>query len=322
MPAERILRFVVLTLLLLLTSAQSFDCRKAASAAEKLICADRALAALDEQLARAFAAARARGDVDVVNQRAWLKDVRGRCADAACLTEVYRARIEGLGRGLAGEWTLVGSTRHSGGVLVISEVSDTAFAFVLSVRTGMRMGEIEGVARRTRGAARFVDDETRCEVRLRREGTRIRVTATSPCAAFAGMGVGFDGEYGIGEPEPPPVTLTSLEVLHPRVTEAAFSALTGADHQLFVSSLDDMWGEQKDLDGFGAKIVLGWTRISGGEEAAIVMSRADGMIYAAVIDGDVIKYFSNDPAFRTQLPATISAWRDGFPDKKLVFASR
>lgn len=307
--------------LLLLAPVQSFDCRKAETAIEKMVCADPELSALDEQLATAFAAARARGDVEPAHQRAWLKDVRARCADIACLKQVYRVRIEGLGRPLEGEWRRIGGTRHDAGVLRISGVTATAVEFALVAHNGMRTGEVEGVAERRGAAARFVEAETGCEVRLRREGSRIRVSTSSACAQHAGMGVSFDGEYGVGEPEPP-VTLTGLGVLDRGVTEAAFAALTGGDYRRFVDSMDDMLADEKDLDALGTKAVSGWVRSADGEAAAIVMSRGDGRIYAAVVDDDVIRYYSNDPAFKAKLPATIDQWRGSLGDRKVVFASR
>ena len=47
-------------------AAQSFDCRKAATAVEKMICADTDLSRLDEQMAQAFADARKRLDPNAI----------------------------------------------------------------------------------------------------------------------------------------------------------------------------------------------------------------------------------------------------------------
>jgi hypothetical protein len=40
----------------------------------------------------------------------------------------------------------------------------------------------------------------------------------------------------------------------------------------------------------------------------IIMQRPNGMIYAAVIDGDSVRYFSNDPQYIKKLPKTIENW--------------
>src|SRR5688572_27435881 len=76
--------------------AQSFDCRKAATAVEKMICADAGLSALDEQMANAFAMARDYFDLNAISQAEWLKTVRNRCASTACLKDAYEARISHL----------------------------------------------------------------------------------------------------------------------------------------------------------------------------------------------------------------------------------
>lgn len=95
----------------------SFDCAKAATTAENLICGDSALAALDQSLSDAFQALRqqhtgAARDRLVSDQRAWLADRDHRCdipagsaeptlaqrwSWAPCLAEQYRARLEQLG---------------------------------------------------------------------------------------------------------------------------------------------------------------------------------------------------------------------------------
>jgi uncharacterized protein len=71
----------------------SFDCAKAASEAEKLVCTDAELAALDRQLATRYAEAK---DADPAMQRGWVKG-RDECwkADDArlCVLESYRTRL-------------------------------------------------------------------------------------------------------------------------------------------------------------------------------------------------------------------------------------
>lgn len=81
-------------------SAASFDCARARSPAERLVCADPVLSSLDERLAAAYRAAlaavpwkqRLRGA-----QAEWLRARRDRAAgDRAAMAAAYRARIAGL----------------------------------------------------------------------------------------------------------------------------------------------------------------------------------------------------------------------------------
>ncbi len=76
--------------------APSFDCARAATRAERLICSDDELAALDREMARAYnqlnqiAKNRTRLTTD---QRSWRVGVRDRCTDLDCVKEAMRDRI-------------------------------------------------------------------------------------------------------------------------------------------------------------------------------------------------------------------------------------
>jgi hypothetical protein len=80
--------------------AASFDCSKAASATEKLICANARISDLDEHLGRYYGAARAelgRGAACFMStQREWLRKVRNACKDSACLERAYLQRLAEL----------------------------------------------------------------------------------------------------------------------------------------------------------------------------------------------------------------------------------
>ncbi len=82
-----------------IAAAPSFDCAKAASAAEKRICASGALGDLDLALSEAFKAAQARdpgrSDAILADQQAWVRQRDRDCPDAGelCLAHSYRARL-------------------------------------------------------------------------------------------------------------------------------------------------------------------------------------------------------------------------------------
>lgn len=82
-------------------AAQSFDCRKASTATEKMICADPEISTLDLQLAEKYkvllsADAQNRNGVIAVQAR-WLIETRNVAARAAALKQAYKDRIEVLG---------------------------------------------------------------------------------------------------------------------------------------------------------------------------------------------------------------------------------
>jgi uncharacterized protein len=79
--------------------AASFDCAKASSRIEKLICGNPKLSQMDERLYSAYLEALATTDNPVslrTEQRRWVSDVRGKCTDAACLETTHATRITEL----------------------------------------------------------------------------------------------------------------------------------------------------------------------------------------------------------------------------------
>ncbi len=72
--------------------AASFDCSKARSQTEKLICADSELSKLDEQLAGLYKEALHIPGIKA-EQRKWLASLK-KCSGAACLKEAYRERMD------------------------------------------------------------------------------------------------------------------------------------------------------------------------------------------------------------------------------------
>jgi len=74
----------------------SFDCAKASTLIEELICKDPELSALDAQLAVVYRAARARSTDEAglrAAQLAWLKKERNTCSNGRCLSTAYASRI-------------------------------------------------------------------------------------------------------------------------------------------------------------------------------------------------------------------------------------
>ena len=79
--------------------AASFDCSRAATTVEKLICATPRLSALDDLMHKDYMAISASNIGDAAraqlksSQRAWLKTRNG-CQDAACIENSYSARMD------------------------------------------------------------------------------------------------------------------------------------------------------------------------------------------------------------------------------------
>lgn len=102
---KKILLTTLLTILVVpVTSfAASFDCTKAASLTEKLICGDEAVFKLDDQLAASYKTALENAtdkDAFKKTQIEWLKQQRA-CKDSTCLTQSYETRLDALKNNVA-----------------------------------------------------------------------------------------------------------------------------------------------------------------------------------------------------------------------------
>ncbi len=79
--------------------AASFDCAKAKTAQETIICSDSSLSNLDDQLDKAYLSAMWRvGDTGIIKrqQREWVRTIRNNCTSKTCLKEAYGKRIKEL----------------------------------------------------------------------------------------------------------------------------------------------------------------------------------------------------------------------------------
>jgi uncharacterized protein len=91
--------FLLLALLLLPTASQStsFDCGKASSRVERLVCTSKDLSALDDSLSELYSAEVEREQIVGLraSQKKWLAN-RNACEDAPCVTSYYERRIAEL----------------------------------------------------------------------------------------------------------------------------------------------------------------------------------------------------------------------------------
>lgn len=76
--------------------AATFDCSKASTDVETMICNDETVNAADDELARIYQFVRSQEAGAVAEQRAWLEEVRNICRDAECLSDAYLQRIAKL----------------------------------------------------------------------------------------------------------------------------------------------------------------------------------------------------------------------------------
>lgn len=77
--------------------AASFDCTKARSQVEHLVCDTPALSQQDETLAAIYKVALANDPAARQRQVTWLRETRDRCNDAPCLAVAYQTQIQAMG---------------------------------------------------------------------------------------------------------------------------------------------------------------------------------------------------------------------------------
>ncbi len=94
---SKFILFVFFVLASPLGFSASFDCAKATTSMEKLICSNDYISGLDEELGQAYKEALIRyvdkKDLIVRQQRNWIKWIRSQCTDPSCLATLYEARI-------------------------------------------------------------------------------------------------------------------------------------------------------------------------------------------------------------------------------------
>lgn len=193
--------------------AASFDCVKARSPMEKLICSDGKLSAMDERLNAAFKDAIARSNAKpllVAWQRDWLKSYElTQCKDASCLSTEFGKRIDLLNNvasssDSAAKWN--GSyDRHykgkpdkdSASLLLIgmsgNKIYVTGNALWLGPNAAngqVHTGEMNGVGELKSGKAVFNLDG--CSATMTIKDSGLQVEDESGCG---GLNVSFVGDY-------------------------------------------------------------------------------------------------------------------------------
>lgn len=166
---------MMLAALALSISGPSFDCAKASTDAEKMICADEGLAAADRAVAKLYRAVpRSERKNLFGKQDDWLAD-RDRCADKPCLVAAYESRLIDVFIGARGMKTRdYERTGNPSGSLSILDVGDGWSAFFVesiwqgSVPTAIHNNEVTGVFRLIGGRASRPPTEDDCGWRIRR----------------------------------------------------------------------------------------------------------------------------------------------------------
>lgn len=220
-PSNRLLLSAVLLLAIQLAtpaSAASFDCTKARTNTEKMICADASLSELDSKLGSAYEKAlHASPDPQSVRSQElkWMRDVRNQCTTPDCLRAAYLARLQALGATAQieaptnqpphGSSALTpGKYCQANGELDLTKGADGKLNMDLSAQHvidaaagNVNTGEIQGVLESTPTGEQYINKELNCEINIRSNSRGLLVTQHGDCGF--GLGVIADGLYSRGK---------------------------------------------------------------------------------------------------------------------------
>lgn len=197
--------------------AAGFDCKKASSTVEKVICSDSELSTMDDEVnqayKRALATAPDAGSVKT-EQKAWLAS-RNRCHDSACIKLAYILRLTSLGAA-----SVPTASGNSTGTYRLSDparpaelhVQQTAgkihfklhAEYIIDAKTGnVNDGDVSGEVPLEGNVANYQGDDPdeRCSLSFKFAPEAVSVSQEGTCGM--GMNVIADGTYKLVDSSPP-----------------------------------------------------------------------------------------------------------------------
>ncbi len=211
-----------------------------------------------------------------------------------------------------GERTRIGSTIHTAATVSIRALSARGFTFEIHAQSGAHVGYVTGKATRIGHNQAVFVGENGCVISFVLQGDILEITTSQGCMWYGGVGVYLDGKYR-SDVEIVEASLFDKGIFETRSQEEAFRELTGSAYPLFLENAHLVFTGE-DLDGVGATVYELGIRGLLGFMGAIIMVGQEGEIWAAVTDGDILRYFTTKiPA--SKLPQTIGNWSTGFAGK-------
>ena len=237
----------------------------------------------------------------------------------------------GSARAWAGTWSY--REAFAAGTLTITPRPDdpAAFDFAFESDNGAHTGDISGRAALRSGVARYTAPASEygpCQLVFRRSGPNTVTVEQPEGTCGAGAGVSFAGQYARdGSPQARQAakaaepTMLSLGILQNSQEDAAFRQVVGPDYGRFTAS-SQLISEEEDAALPGARVYDSFVRGLGSVMQNIVVIDPQHSIWAAVVAGDSILYYTSRPEDARRLPAPVEKWRTGMgKGKTLVYMS-
>ncbi len=232
-----------------------------------------------------------------------------------------------------GNWSRKDPTGFYGAGIKIENVTSSSFSFDINAASGGNAGQIDGIAYWNGDVASFTSkDYPECKLSFNLKDSLLLLTQTDECYVYGGIGVSFEGDYTKGKNIIGEISLFKATICYTEDGEdvpifktdaeiKSFTNLVGDNYvKLFLNSFQLINGEHNaDLN---ARVCSGGVRgLYTIREGIIVISSSD-KIWAAIIDGDVVRYFTNVPDYVGRIPQVIENWRSRFNDKDVIFMNK
>lgn len=216
---------------------------------------------------------------------------------------------------LKGEWSLVDD--YGGSDLNILDMKNNQLKFEINASSGGHANGFEGTTAKIKNnEAVYVDEDTNCRINfvLDKKDT-ITVYESSECNL---NNVSIEGDYKKGKlPVPEQKSLSELtngEISEER--DEAIRNLVGEDYGIFVTNTQQYVVDgEEDVDGFGSTVIT--TAVQGlykYNEAIYMLSTSGDLFLATIVDGEKVRFYTDNELYQDELPLTIQNWMSRFSD--------
>lgn len=189
--------------------AATFDCDKASTFVEKVICSDLRLTNLDDQLGRLYKdalAASSNSGALKAEQKAWLSS-RNQCKDSDCIMKAYDDRISVLGAmsapaksgDVTGTYKM--KDRGAAGVVLVQQTTNGRIKFYINATYRTNTGELSGEVPLSGDATNYVDKELDCTLSFNFMPGSLVLNQDGSCGM--GLNVSAAGTYKRVSSNPP-----------------------------------------------------------------------------------------------------------------------
>jgi uncharacterized protein len=184
--------------------AATFECKKASTFAEKVVCSDSRLSAMDDELGRLYKGALAgtpNNETLKSDQKAWLS-LRDQCRDSDCIRKAYADRISALKGSSAGTAdSVTGTYKMKNGEVRVQQTANGRIKFSINATYQTNVGEVSGEAPLTGGAASYADKDNDCALSFKFASAKLVISQDGACGMR--LNVSASGSYNRVSTAPP-----------------------------------------------------------------------------------------------------------------------